>query len=54
MRKLKIYLDTSIINFVEAKDAPEKEAVTHEFLDKFIHLYDVYYSDIVVFEINRT
>jgi len=32
MRKLKVYLDTTIINFLFADDAPEKKEVTEDFL----------------------
>ncbi|HPZ10241.1 MAG TPA: hypothetical protein PL110_19280 [Candidatus Eremiobacteraeota bacterium] len=33
MRKLKLYLDTSVINFLFADDAPEKQRVTQEFFE---------------------
>jgi len=32
MKKLKIYLDTSVINFLFADDSPEKQEITIEFL----------------------
>lgn len=32
MKKLKVYLDTSIINFLFADDAPELKAATIDFL----------------------
>jgi predicted nucleic acid-binding protein len=54
MRKLKIYLDTSIISFVFADDAPEKQSITIEFFDKFIDKYDVYISRFVIAEIENT
>jgi hypothetical protein len=31
MKKIRIYLDTSIINFIMADDAPEKMATTKDF-----------------------
>ncbi|MCX7002688.1 MAG: hypothetical protein NTV22_05365 [bacterium] len=31
MKKLRIYLDTSVINFLFADDAPEKRDITREF-----------------------
>mgnify|MGYP000871468752 CR=1 FL=1 len=31
MRKLKIYLDTSVINFLFADDAPEMKEITNVF-----------------------
>ncbi|MBI5324178.1 MAG: hypothetical protein HZB41_02675 [Ignavibacteriae bacterium] len=54
--KLKIYLDTSIINFLFADDAPEKRDVTIDFFENFIkkETYDVYISIFVVQEINAT
>ncbi len=52
--KLKIYLDTSVINFLYADDAPEKKAVTIEFFDKYLTSYQVFISDIVLFEIRKT
>jgi hypothetical protein len=54
MRKLKIYLDTSIINFLYADDAPEYMAITEEFFERYIHDYDVYISEIMFVEVNRT
>lgn len=56
MRRLKINLDTSVINFLFADDAPELQKITKEFFDKFVKLgiYDVYVSDIVIDEISST
>jgi predicted nucleic acid-binding protein len=56
MKKLKIYLDTSIINFLFADDAPELKAATVDFFDNFIRtgIYETYISEYVLFEINRT
>jgi predicted nucleic acid-binding protein len=56
MKKLKIYLDTSIINFLFADDAPELKAVTIEFFDNFIKnsIYETYVSEYVLLEINKT
>lgn len=34
MDKIKIYLDTSVINFYFAEDAPEKMAITKQFFDQ--------------------
>ena len=52
-RKLKIYLDTSVISFLYADDAPDKRDATVEFFDDFIanHKYEVYISDFVIAEI---
>ena len=54
MRKLKIYLDTSIVNFLYADDAPEYMAITKEFFEKYINDYDVYISEVMFVEVNRT
>ncbi len=53
-KKLKIYLDTSVINVLFSEQSPEKKAITIEFFEKYIDLYDTYISDIVLAEINRT
>lgn len=56
MHKTRIYLDTSVINFLYADDAPEKKAITEEFFEKYVRLgvYDVFVSVVVVDEINLT
>lgn len=56
MKKLQIYLDTSIINFVFADDAPEKRDITKEFFKKYVakNIFDVYISPLVIDEINKT
>ena len=56
MKKLRIYLDTSIINHLKASDAPDLEALTIEFFEHFVKtgFYDVYISPIVINEIQRT
>ncbi len=53
-RKLKIYLDTSVINFLFAEDTPEKKEITIDFFENYLLEYDVFISDIVLFEINKT
>lgn len=56
MKKLKIYLDTSVLNFLFADDVPEFKKVTEEFFAyvKEGQRYDVYISDVVINEINKT
>ncbi len=56
MKKLRIYLDTSVINFLFADDAPEKKLVTIEFFEKFIQtgIHDFFISDVVFAEISAT
>lgn len=53
-KKLKIYLDTSVINFLYSEQSPEKREVTVEFFDDYLNDYDVYISDIVIDEIKKT
>jgi len=54
IKKLKVYLDTSIINFLFADDAPEKQEITIDFFENRLDQYAVAISDIVLFEISRT
>ena len=56
MRKSEIYLDTSVINFLFADDAPEKRDITIDLFENYIQnkVYDVYISPIVIDEINKT
>ena len=53
-KKLKIYLDTSVINFLFADDAPEKRDVTIDFFENYLDDYDIYISNIVINEILKT
>ena len=56
MKKLRLYLDTSIINFVFADDAPEKKAITIDFFDNYVkrNVFEVFISDVVIEEIEKT
>ena len=56
MKKISIYLDTSIINFLFADDAPEKRDITLDFFENYIQTnkYDVCISPVVIDEINKT
>lgn len=49
-------MDTSVINFLFADDAPEKKEITVDFFDNFIKtgIYQTYISNFVVQEINQT
>ncbi len=51
MKKLRIYLDTSVINFLFADDAPEKRDITREYFAERLVRHDVYISDTVLVEI---
>ena len=56
MKKFKIYLDTSVINFLFADDVPEFKMITKEFFEfvKIGDRYDVFISDVVINEIGKT
>ncbi len=54
MRKLKIYLDTTVINFLFADDALDYKEVTVHFFDNYLNDYHVFISEIVYLEINKT
>lgn len=56
MAKFKIYLDTSVINFLHADDAPEKKEITVDFFENIIKLSicDTIVSEYVLAEIKRT
>jgi len=56
MRKLKVYLDTSVINFIFADDAPEKRDITIDFFDNYVrtNIYEVCISPLVIDEIGNT
>jgi predicted nucleic acid-binding protein len=53
-KKLKIYLDTSVINFLFSEQSPEKREITIEFFENYLDLYEVYISEIVITEIEKT
>ncbi len=54
MNKIKIYLDTSVISYLDQQDAPERMRETQEIWQLFkAGRYDIYISDVVVYEINR-
>jgi hypothetical protein len=54
VKKLKIYLDTSVINFLFADDAPDFKKITEDFFKEYFSNYDIYISDIVLLEIEKT
>jgi uncharacterized protein with gpF-like domain len=56
VKKIKVYLDTSIINFLYVNDSPEYRKATEVFFDKKIkkNKVDTYISNIVIDEINNT
>jgi predicted nucleic acid-binding protein len=56
MKKLKIYLDTSVINFLLAEDSPDYRSDTEYFFETVIatNKVDAYVSRVVFEEINNT
>ena len=54
MRKLKVYLDTSVISYLQQEDAPERMRDTIELWKDFINeKYDIYLSQITLDEISK-
>jgi len=53
MKKLQIYLDTSVINFMFADDTPDFKQVTIDFFENQAEFYELYISDIVILEIDQ-
>ena len=56
MNKLKVYLDTSIINFLYVEDSPEYRKATEVFFEDVVakNKIETYISNIVIDEINKT
>jgi hypothetical protein len=56
MRKIKIYIDTSVISFYYAEDAPEKMAITRKFFDEKLKEsgYEIFLSYLVLRELGNT
>lgn len=55
MRKLKIYLDTSVISHLQQEDVPEKMQETRELWEQFKNRKDIeiIISDLVLLELSR-
>ena len=56
MKKLRIYLDTSVINFLFADDAPEERDITKKFFRDWVtpKVVETHVSPVVVNEIMKT
>jgi predicted nucleic acid-binding protein len=56
MNKLKVYLDTSIINFLYTDDSPEYRKATEVFFENIVakNKIEAYISNVVIDEINKT
>ena len=54
MKKARIYLDTSVISYLEQTDAPEKMQITREVWETFKRgKYDIYLSNVVLRELSE-
>lgn len=54
MRKIKVYLDTSVISYLDQDDAPEKTKETQKLWERFEDSeYDVYLSQITLNEVEQ-
>lgn len=55
-KKIKIYLDTSVINFLFSEQSLEKREITLELFENFIKtgIYETFISDVVIAEILDT
>jgi hypothetical protein len=54
MNRIKIYLDTSVNSYLDQQDAPERMKETQEIWVLFKKgQYEIYISDVVVYEINK-
>jgi hypothetical protein len=53
MKKLRIYLDTSIVNFLFAEDSPDFQRVTEDFFAKHAQKYELYASEVLLAEVSR-
>ena len=54
MKKLKVYLYTSVINFIYANDAPDFRNITITFFNEYINDFQTFISEIVLLEIQKT
>ena len=53
MQKLKVYLDTLVISYLDQQDAPEKMRETHQLWNLIIdRRYEVFISNVVIQEID--
>jgi predicted nucleic acid-binding protein len=54
VKKLRVYLDTSVISYLDQQDAPERMGETHRLWDRIkAGEFEAVISDVVVGEINR-
>lgn len=53
LKKLRIYLDTSVISFLFAGDAPDFRRVTEDFFNGCAQRCELYGSDVLIRELDR-
>lgn len=53
IKKLRVYLDTSVINFLFAEDAPDFRRVTEDFFNVYAKQCELYGSDVLIRELDR-
>ena len=54
MKKIKLYLDTSVVSALDDPKKPERKQDTHTFWDDVkVGMYEIYLSDVVFKEINK-
>lgn len=51
---MKLYLESSVPNFLFTKQAPEKRVITQKFFEIELNKHDVFISDLVIEEIERS
>ena len=51
---MKLYIESSVFNFVFAEDAPEKQKTTKVFFAKKLIDFDLFISDLVINELSKT
>jgi hypothetical protein len=52
-KKLRVYLDTSVINFLFAGDVPDFRRVTEDFFNVYAKRCELYGSDVLIRELDR-
>jgi hypothetical protein len=53
VKELRVYLDTSVINFLFADDVPDFRRVTEDFFNVYAKRCELYGSDVLIQELDR-
>jgi hypothetical protein len=53
IKELRVYLDTSVINFLFADDVPDFRRVTEDFFNVYAKRCELYGSDVLIQELDR-